>query len=89
LGRFQVTHQDSDRGRFKTPSLRDVARTAPYMHDGSLATLRDVVEFYSRGGTPNPHLDEAMQPLQLTPSEVDSLVSFLEALNGDAVWEVK
>jgi cytochrome c peroxidase len=81
-GRFEITGADQDRGRFKTPSLRDAARTAPYMHDGSLATLREVVEFYSRGGTANPNLDSVMKPLHLSEEEISSLVHFLEALTG-------
>lgn len=82
-GRFAISHDERDRGRFKTPALRDVARHAPYMHDGSLATLRDVVEFYNRGGAPNPHLSGRIRPLGLTPQDVDALVAFLDALNGE------
>ena len=83
LGRFAVTGREEDRGAFKTPSLRNVARTAPYMHDGSLATLEDVIEHYSDGGTLNPVLDEEIQPLDLDPEEKRQLVAFLEALTGD------
>ncbi len=83
LGRFEVTGVPADRGAFKTPTLRDIARTPPYMHDGSIATLREVVEFYNRGGGANPHLDPLMQPLGLTPDEVGFLVEFLEALTGE------
>lgn len=82
-GRLAVSHVPRDRGAFKTPGLRDVARHAPYMHDGSLATLRDVVEFYNRGGIPNPSQSQRISPLGLTGEEVDSLVAFLEALNGE------
>ena len=81
-GRFAVTHNEADRGKFKTPSLRGVSRSAPYMHDGSLATLRDVVEFYNGGGGKNPQLDPAMRPLNLTPPDVESLVDFLQALDA-------
>lgn len=81
-GRFEVTGADADRGAFRTPSLRDVARTAPYMHDGSLRTLADVVAFYDRGGNPNPNLDGVIQPLRLTAGERRDLVVFLEALTG-------
>jgi cytochrome c peroxidase len=56
LGRYGVTRIDRDLGAFRTPSLRNVARSAPYMHDGSLATLEEVVEFYDRGGRANPNL---------------------------------
>jgi len=75
---------DADRGAFKTPTLRDVARHAPYMHDGSMATLRDVVEYYNRGGNANPYMDPKMpaHPLELTSTEVDYLVAMLESLSG-------
>lgn len=81
-GRAAVTGKEGDRGRFKTPTLREVARTAPYMHDGSLQTLTDVIEFYDRGGNPNPELDEEIQPLHLTPAEKRALIHFLELLTG-------
>jgi cytochrome c peroxidase len=80
LGRAVVTRRDEDRGKFKTPTLRGVALTAPYMHDGRLATLEDVVEFYNRGGGANPNLDPLMRPLELTKEEVADLVAFLKAL---------
>jgi cytochrome c peroxidase len=82
-GRFETTRQEADRGAFKTPTLRDVARTAPYMHDGSMATLEDVVRYYSRGGNSNPHLDRHLKPLNLSDDEVRHLVAFLTALNGN------
>ena len=72
-------------GTFKTPTLREIARTAPYMHDGSLARLEDVVDFYDRGGRPNPHLDTEIQPLHLADGEKASLVAFLQALSGIVV----
>ena len=81
-GRFAVTGKESARGAFKTPTLREVARTAPYMHDGSLATLEEVIEFYDRGGNPNPYLDPELHPLKLTPEEKLALVAFLKALSG-------
>jgi cytochrome c peroxidase len=81
LGRYAITKREDDRGRFKTPTLRGVAATAPYMHDGSLATLEDVVEFYNRGGGKNPHLDAAIKPLGLSKDEVRDLVAFLKALS--------
>ena len=71
------------RGEYHTPILRDVARTAPYMHDGSLATLRDVVRFYNGGGTKNPFLDPRIRPLHLTEVEQADLVAFLETLTGE------
>jgi cytochrome c peroxidase len=62
--------------------LRQVAQTMPYMHDGSLASLEAVVNFYDRGGTPNPHLDPLIQPLRLTPREKEALVEFMRSLTG-------
>jgi cytochrome c peroxidase len=73
------------RGAFKTPTLREIARTAPYMHDGRLASLEEVVEFYDRGGNRNPHLDEEIRPLRLTRGEKDALVAFLRTLSGDVL----
>jgi cytochrome c peroxidase len=81
-GRCAATHDQADRGRFKTPSLRDISRTAPYMHDGSLGTLREVVEYYNRGGGQSAGLDPAIKPLGLSSEEVGHLVDFLEALDG-------
>jgi cytochrome c peroxidase len=69
-------------GKFKTPTLREVARTAPYMHDGSIKTLEDVVEFYSQGGRPNPNLDGEIRPRNFTPDEKRALLAFLSALTG-------
>ena len=71
-----------DRGAFKTPTLREVTKHAPYMHDGSVATLRDVVEFYNRGGEKNPWLDAKVKPLNLTEAEINALVAFMQALEG-------
>ena len=71
------------RGDFKTPTLREVARTAPYMHDGSVATLEDVVNFYDGGGRPNPSLDPEIRPLRLTSTERSQLVAFLRSLSGE------
>jgi cytochrome c peroxidase len=82
-GRYDVTGEEKDRGAFKTPTIRDVTKHPPYMHDGSLKTLREVVEFYNRGGTKNPQLDGKMKPLNLTEDEIDALVAFMEALDGE------
>jgi cytochrome c peroxidase len=82
IGREAVTKDPKDRGRFKTPSLRNVALTWPYMHDGSVGTLADVVAFYDRGGVANPALDIFVMPLGLTDGERKDLVAFLEALTG-------
>ena len=84
LGRFEVTRQPDDRGRFKTASLRNVAVTAPYMHDGSLATLDVVIDFYDRGAGANPNLDDQIRPLALSSAERLALVAFLRALTGSA-----
>ena len=81
-GRFKVTGRNEDRGAFKVPTLREVAKTAPYMHDGSLATLEHVVAYYDRGGNPNPGLDEDLRPLHLTAEEKRALVAFLKSLSG-------
>ena len=81
-GRFAVTGRPGDRGAFKTPTLRDVALTSPYMHDGSLETLARVIEDYDRGGTPNPYLDPEIRELNLSDGEKDALEAFLRALNG-------
>ena len=81
-GRQKVTGDPKDFGRFKTPGLRNVARTAPYLHDGSEKTLMDVVKLYDRGGIPNPNLDRQMLPLTLTEREAKDLVAFMEALTG-------
>jgi cytochrome c peroxidase len=70
------------RGDFKTPTLRELARTAPYMHDGSFATLEDVIEYYNRGGNANPQLDSELHPLRLSQSEMRSLVQFLRSISG-------
>ena len=81
-GRFAVTHEPADHGSFKTPTLREIVRTAPYMHDGSLATLDDVVEYYDRGGNRNPNLDRVIQPLHLSRQDKRAIVAFLGTLNG-------
>jgi cytochrome c peroxidase len=81
-GRFEVTRQVGDQGAFKTPTLREVTRTAPYMHDGSLATLEAVVDFYARGGNPNPSLDPEIRPIPLRAGERAALVAFLRTLTG-------
>lgn len=87
-GRYAVTKNPADWGAFKTPTLREIARTAPYMHDGSLKTLEEVVEYYDRGGTPNKNLDERMKPLKLTAQEKKDLVEFMKAFNGEG-WQAK
>lgn len=81
-GRFEATGDPRHQGAFKTPSLRDVALTAPYMHDGSLPTLRNVVEFYNKGCRPNPGVSPQVGPLNLSDDELDALVAFLKTLTG-------
>ena len=81
-GRFSVSGRPRDRGAFKTPTLRDVALTAPYMHDGSLETIEQVIEDYNRGGTSNPHLDPEIRKLNLSDAEKDALAAFLRTLTG-------
>ncbi len=83
VGRYEVTLDPADSWKYRTPGLRNVALTSPYMHDGSLATLEDVVEFYDRGGIANPHLDPLVKPLGLSGAEKRQLVAFLRALTGD------
>lgn len=88
LGRFAVTRGFDDLGSFKTPTLRNVAVTAPYMHDGGLKTLRDVMVHYNNGGVTkegdrvNDFLSGGIRPLNLTDSEIDDLVAFMEALTS-------
>lgn len=82
LGRFVVTLRPSDIGAFKTPTLRNVALTAPYMHDGSIKTLEEVIELYDKGGEKNPLLDSGIRNLNLTPQEKTDLVEFMKALTS-------
>jgi cytochrome c peroxidase len=81
-GRAAVTSRPDDEGAFRTPTLREISRTAPYMHNGSLATLEAVVDFYEKGGRANPNLDPDLMPLRLTAADKAALVDFLKALNG-------
>ena len=81
-GRFAITGEAELKGAFKTPTLREVTRTAPYMHDGSLATLKDVIDFYDDGGRKNPYLDPEIRPLRLTKEEKTELLAFLKSLTG-------
>jgi cytochrome c peroxidase len=81
-GRFAVTHAAADRGAFKTPTLREISRTAPYMHNGSFSTLAEVIEYYDSGGQKNPALDPKLRPLHLSPAEKRDILGFLGALEG-------
>jgi cytochrome c peroxidase len=85
LGRYEVTQDPVDRWRYKTPSLRNVALTAPYMHNGTLGTLMQVVEFYNQGGFKNPLRDPLIRPLGLSKREMNDIVAFLQSLTGDNV----
>ena len=87
LGRWVITGTEGDQGRFKTPTLRALRYTAPYMHDGSEKTLEDVIEYYDRGGNPNPYLDTEMRPLELTEQEKADLLVLLDAFEGEG-WMV-
>jgi cytochrome c peroxidase len=80
-----VTQDPADRWRYKTPTLRNVALTAPYMHNGVFGTLMEVVSFYNKGGIPHPQLDTFILPLGLTDNEMENIVAFLESLTGDNV----
>lgn len=82
LGRFAVTKDPKDKGAFKTPTIRNVALTAPYMHDGSVKTLEDVVEHYAKGGDPNPTLSDKIKKLALTAQDKADLVAFMKACTG-------
>jgi cytochrome c peroxidase len=82
LGRYRVSRHQSDLGAFRTPSLRNVAMTAPYMHDGSLTTLEEVIDFYDAGGRPNPNLSPLIRPLFLSEYDKIALVAFLHSLSG-------
>ena len=83
-GRFRLTELESDRARFKVPTLRNVALTSPYMHDGSLTTLEAVVEHYNAGGYPHPNKNVLIRPLGLTADEKADLVAFLNSLTDQA-----
>ncbi len=82
-GRYRVTNDEADYAAFKTPSLRNVKGTAPYMHDGSLGTLQEVIAFLVAGGRPNKNLSPLIRKLDLGPTEIQDLVAFLESLSGD------
>ena len=86
LGRYMVTKNPEDIGAFKTSTLREIARTAPYMHDGRFKTLDEVVNFYNQGGIANPHRDNTLIPLEMSEQEKADLVAFLKSLNGEG-WQ--
>jgi cytochrome c peroxidase len=83
LGRFLITKKQKDTASFKTPDIRNVLVTGPYFHDGSQATLWDVIDHYNKGdGLQNPYLDEDIQPLALTETDIDDLVAFMASLTS-------
>jgi cytochrome c peroxidase len=86
VGRFAVSKDPRDWGAFKTPTLREIEHTGPYMHDGSLQTLEEVVEYYDKGGVKNKNLDPAIKPLHLTDQDKKDVVAFLKALSGEG-WQ--
>ncbi|WP_031434531.1 cytochrome c peroxidase [Methylomarinum vadi] len=88
LGRYEITQNPKDRWKYKTPTLRNIALTAPYMHNGSLSTLEEVVRFYNQGGIANENLDPSIKPLHLTENDIGDLVAFLQSLTGSNVDEL-
>lgn len=88
-GRELITKSQSDRGKFKTPSLRELVHTAPYMHNGAFETLDDVIEFYMNGGGAHPNKDPLLKPFDLTDQEFDQLREFLEALSSPSIVKVE
>ena len=89
VGRYAVTHDPRDWGVFKTPTLREIEHTAPYMHDGSLKTLEEVVDLYDKGGIANKNLDPNIKKLQLSDMQKKDLVNFLKSLSGEGWQQVK
>lgn len=85
LGRFDVSRAERDKGAFKTPTLRSIVETAPYMHDGVFKTLEEVIEFLNNGGGANPNLSPMVKPLNLTAEEKAELIAFLKALTGEPI----
>ncbi|MXX16136.1 MAG: photosynthetic protein synthase I [Gammaproteobacteria bacterium] len=85
VGLYEITEDPADRWKFRTPTLRNVALTAPYMHNGQFSTLEEVVEFYNRGGVDHELLSPLIRPLGLDAGEQEDLVAFLHALTGDNV----
>lgn len=89
LGRYNVSKKEEDKGAFKTPTLREIEHTAPYMHDGSLKTLEEVVEHYDKGGIKNQWLNAQMKPLKLTKQDKSDLVAFMKALSGEGWQQIR
>ncbi|MCA9041671.1 MAG: c-type cytochrome, partial [Planctomycetaceae bacterium] len=78
VGRFAVSKLEGDTGAFKTPTLREIARTGPYMHDGSMATLEEVMQHYNKGGIDNPYLDEEIFELGLSDEQIADIITFMK-----------
>ena len=89
LGRYRVSKNEKDLGAFKTPTVREITKTAPYMHDGRFATLEDVIKHYNKGGVKNPFLDNQVIPLNLSDLEIKDLLSMLRSLEGEGWQHVK
>ncbi|MCB9850822.1 MAG: c-type cytochrome [Phycisphaerales bacterium] len=87
IGRFKISNKEEDKGAFKTPGLRDVSKHAPYMHDGSVKTLRETVEHYNKGGNANPWLSPKIKKLELTDDEIDAIVAFMKSLDGEGYMD--
>ncbi|HEX5103590.1 MAG TPA: cytochrome c peroxidase [Pirellulaceae bacterium] len=83
LGRYEITKEEKDKGAFKTPTIRNVVHSAPYMHDGNQKTLEEVVEWYDKGGHPNPQLSSKIKKLNFTPQEKQDLVAYMKSLTGE------
>jgi cytochrome c peroxidase len=88
IGRFEISGAEEDKGAFKTPGLREVSKHGPFMHDGSMATLRETVVHYDIGGIENPWLSPKIEKLDLTDEEIDAVVAFMEALEGEGYMDV-
>jgi cytochrome c peroxidase len=88
LGRYTESKVDTDKGAFKTPTLRNIAQSAPYMHNGSLKTLKDVVDFYAGGGNSNPYLDRNIKMIKLSGQDRLDLIEFLKSLTGEMPQQV-
>jgi cytochrome c peroxidase len=86
LGRYSISRLDGHQGAFKTPTLREIANTAPYMHDGSVSTLKEVMELYNEGGRHNEWLSPKMKALNLSEQDQRDLIEFMKALSGDVTW---
>lgn len=85
LGLYEITENPADRWKYRTPTLRNISLSAPYMHDGSLSNLREVIDFYNNGGIRNELLDPLVRPLGLNAEETDQILAFLSTLTGDNV----